>query len=84
MDFDIGELDARDEAELAIKHPSTGEPTTWIWTFYGPGHPSSQTMVDAIKNNTWIGVPSKITPADVNSTFAKINCPCSSALWLTQ
>lgn len=41
MDFDIGELDARDEAELAIKHPSTGEPTTWIWTFYGPGHPKT-------------------------------------------
>jgi len=31
-------------------------------------------MVDAIKNDTWIGVPSDITPADVNSTFAKINC----------
>jgi len=31
-------------------------------------------MVDAIKNYTWIGVPSDITPANVNSTFAKINC----------
>jgi hypothetical protein len=38
-DFDLGDLDARDEAELAIKHPSTGEVTTWVWTFYGPGHP---------------------------------------------
>lgn len=40
-DFDLAALDARDEAELAIKHPGTGEITTWVWTFYGPGHPKT-------------------------------------------
>lgn len=47
-DFDLGELDARDEAELAIKHPSTGEPTTWIWTFYGPGHPKTVEVANRV------------------------------------
>jgi len=37
-DFDLSEMDAQDEGELVIKHPKTQEPTTWIWTFYGPGH----------------------------------------------
>jgi hypothetical protein len=37
-DFDLSEVDARDEGELVIKHPKTLEPTGWTWTFYGPGH----------------------------------------------
>lgn len=37
-DFDLGSTDSLDEAELAIRHPATDEPTTWVWTFYGPGH----------------------------------------------
>lgn len=40
-DFDLSILDAQDEAQLAIKHPTTGEVTTWLWTFYGPGHPKT-------------------------------------------
>src|ERR1700687_4294943 len=27
--------------ELVIRHPQTQEPTTWIWTLYGPGHPNT-------------------------------------------
>lgn len=46
--FDLAELDASDEAELAIRHPSTGEATTWIWTFYGPGHPKTIEMANRI------------------------------------
>ena len=39
------------------------------------GHPSHQTMVDAIKNDVWIGVPSEITPQmSMEATFTKINC----------
>lgn len=37
-DFDLSELDAGDESTLAIKGRD-GKPTTWVWTFYGPGHP---------------------------------------------
>lgn len=40
-EFDISAADAQDEATLAIKHPKTEEPTTWLWTFYGPGHPKT-------------------------------------------
>lgn len=47
-DFDLGEFDARDEADLAIKHPSTGDVTTWIWTFYGPGHPKTVEIANRI------------------------------------
>jgi hypothetical protein len=37
-DFDLAGADALDEATLAIKHPTTDAVTTWVWTFYGPGH----------------------------------------------
>lgn len=40
-DFDISAADALDEAQLAIKHPRTEEPTGWVWTFFGPGHPKT-------------------------------------------
>jgi len=40
-DFDLSAVDARDEGDLVIKHPKTLEPTGWIWTFYGPGHPAT-------------------------------------------
>ena len=39
--FDIDEVRAMDTAEVPIVHPSTGQPTTWIWTLAGPGHPKS-------------------------------------------
>jgi hypothetical protein len=38
-DFDLSAVDAQDEGALVIRHPKTQEPTGWIWTFYGPGHP---------------------------------------------
>jgi len=38
-DFDLSAVDAQDEGELVIRHPKTLQPTGWIWTFYGPGHP---------------------------------------------
>ena len=39
--FDIDEVKAMDTAEVAINHPSSGLPTTWIWTLAGPGHPKT-------------------------------------------
>jgi hypothetical protein len=44
--FDLGAFDAQDEATLAIKNPKTGEPTSWVWTFYGPGHPETIKVAD--------------------------------------
>jgi len=40
-DLDISSFDATLEAQLAIKNPLTNELTTWLWTFYGPGHPET-------------------------------------------
>lgn len=45
--FDLSGLAAADTVDLAIKHPGTGEATTWIWTIAGPGHP--QTIANADK-----------------------------------
>ena len=39
--FDISEIESAETGELAIVHPSTGEPTTWVWTLAGPGHPKA-------------------------------------------
>lgn len=39
--FDIDEIKALDTAEVAVVHPFSGLPTTWIWTLAGPGHPKS-------------------------------------------
>lgn len=41
MAFDLSGLRAADTSTLDIKHPVTGEPTGWIWTIAGPGHPKT-------------------------------------------
>lgn len=38
-DIDIADLDAADEAEMAVA--VNGTVTTWVWRFAGPGHPKS-------------------------------------------
>lgn len=40
-DLDISVFDSEDEADMVVMHPATGEPTTWIITFAGPGHPQA-------------------------------------------
>lgn len=49
--FDIGGLDTQDEADLAIRHPATGEATTWVWTFYGPAHPKTVELADRVSRD---------------------------------
>jgi hypothetical protein len=49
--FDLEGLDARDEAELAIRHPTTGESTTWVWTFYGPAHPVTVELANRVSRD---------------------------------
>jgi hypothetical protein len=46
--FDLSAMDAQDEAELVIKHPITLEPTGWVWTFYGPGHPVTAALSNRV------------------------------------
>lgn len=46
--FDIGSLDAQDEATLDIKHPKTEAATGWIWTFYGPAHPITIALANKV------------------------------------
>lgn len=50
-DFDLAGADALDEATLAIRHPTTDEPTTWIWTFYGPGHAKTVELANRVSRN---------------------------------
>ena len=40
-DFNLGLLDALDTADLEVCHPATGQPTGWVITFAGPGHPQT-------------------------------------------
>ncbi len=35
--FDLSDLDYADQMEMVVL--SSGRPTTWKWTFAGPGHP---------------------------------------------
>lgn len=49
--FDLDHLDAKDESELVIRHPTTGEPTTWTWTFYGPAHPATVALADRVSKD---------------------------------
>lgn len=37
--FDIADFDAQDEISYTVKNPKNDEPTGWVWTFFGPGHP---------------------------------------------
>lgn len=47
-DFDLGACDALDEGRLIIIHPQTGAPTSWVWTFYGPGHAQTLALRDRL------------------------------------
>lgn len=38
-EFDVSDLDAIDESHMTVV--SNGKPTSWIWTFAGPGHPKA-------------------------------------------
>lgn len=44
--FSLVGLDAQDEVKFTIRHPKTDDPTTWEWTFYGPGHPTTIAVAD--------------------------------------
>lgn len=37
-----------DTADLTMKHPVSGEPTTWVITFAGPSHPQSVSLSDRL------------------------------------
>jgi hypothetical protein len=50
-DFDLTSLDAQDESQLAIRHPKTLAPTSWIWTFYGPAHPKTVALADRVSKD---------------------------------
>lgn len=40
-EFDLASVVAQDEVQFYVTHPKTKKPTTWCWTFYGPGHPNT-------------------------------------------
>ncbi len=44
--FDLGSIEIADVAKLAVRHPTTGEPTGWVIDIAGPSHP----IIAAIQN----------------------------------
>jgi hypothetical protein len=38
-EFSLSDFDSADEADMTVA--MNGSPTTWIWTFAGPGHPKT-------------------------------------------
>lgn len=38
--FELDELDAADTAQMTVMRRD-GTPSTWVWTFAGPGHPKT-------------------------------------------
>lgn len=44
--FDIESLDAIDQADMVVL--SDGRPTSWIWTFAGPGHPKTVALANKV------------------------------------
>jgi hypothetical protein len=50
--FDIDELRTTATDEVAIVHPVSGQPTTWIWTLAGPGHPASIDVANTAARET--------------------------------
>lgn len=48
--FDLAEFDPIDEAQMVVKNPKSGQPTTppWVWTFYGPSHPKTIELINEV------------------------------------
>lgn len=38
-EVDLASFDELDEVDMVVSNPVTGEPTSWVITFAGPGHP---------------------------------------------
>lgn len=47
--LDLSSLRALDKADLTIKHPVTGDPTSWVWTIAGPGHPQTVAFAEKVQ-----------------------------------
>ena len=45
--FDLTDFDSADTADMLVSHPVTGEPTAWVITFAGPGHPKTIDQLEA-------------------------------------
>jgi hypothetical protein len=43
-EFSSDDIDALDEAKMVVN--LFGKPTTWVWTFAGPGHPKTVEISD--------------------------------------
>ncbi len=46
--FDLATVMAQDEVQFYVTHPKTKKPTTWCWTFYGPGHPNTVAVANRV------------------------------------
>ena len=44
--LDISVFDSADTADMTVAHPATSEPTNWVITFAGPGHPKTIDLAD--------------------------------------
>lgn len=50
--FSLSDLDAADTADMVVYN--FGQPTTWVWTFAGPGHPKTIKQADRISRQSMV------------------------------
>lgn len=50
--FDLSALDAADTADMTVM--AFGQPTNWVWTFAGPGHPKTMAQSDRYARESMI------------------------------
>ncbi len=63
-DFDLSDLETGEEGELAIKD-SAGRVTSWVWTFYGPGHPKTVVLSNRVSKK-WLQEAREKEQAQIN------------------
>lgn len=50
--FELTSIEAFDTGLMTVKHPVTGEPTSWVWTIAGPGHPVTEAITKEVERET--------------------------------
>ena len=48
FDPSVFEASLADTADMVVNHPVTGEPTSWVITFAGPGHPQQIELTERL------------------------------------
>lgn len=82
IEFDLSAVEAQDEGHLVIRHPVTLQATTWIWTFYGPGHPETVALADRLSRGVLVKAAAR-RQAQANGRKVKEDDPGTLAELMT-